>query len=159
LLELDHRLDVLRERVIAVAEVAERVAEPAAGVGHEVPYRRARGRGLVLQLERRDVAAYRRREIELALLDESHDHRRSDRLRDRGDLEERVAIHVKRMVDVGHTPACELLLAVVPDADGDAGHVIRGHAVTDERIEAGIHALKRTQSHDRARGLTAASFR
>jgi hypothetical protein len=43
------------------------------------------------------------------------------------------------MVDIGHAPAAELLLPIVPDADGDAGDVIARHAVTDEGVEAGIH--------------------
>jgi hypothetical protein len=92
LLELGHRGDVALERVVAVAEVREAVAEPPAGVRDEMADRRALLRGRVTQPERRDVAAYRRVEIERAALDEPHDHRRGHRLGDGSDLEERVAV-------------------------------------------------------------------
>ena len=60
LLELRHRGDVLRERVVAVAEVREAVTEPATGVRDKMPHGRARRGVGVLELERGDVRADRR---------------------------------------------------------------------------------------------------
>src|SRR4029077_3073631 len=64
LLELGHRRDIARERVVTLAEIRETVAEPATRVGHEVPERRAPRDVLVAQLELRKVAADRRVEVE-----------------------------------------------------------------------------------------------
>ena len=51
LLELSHRRDIARERVVALAEVGETVAEPAPGVGDEVSERCALSDVVVVELE------------------------------------------------------------------------------------------------------------
>src|SRR4029078_5494894 len=90
LIQLGHRRDVAREGVVALAEVGERIAEPPPGVGHEMTERRALRGVLVAKLELGDVAPYVRIQIERATLDEAHDDRRRNGLRDRCDLEEGV---------------------------------------------------------------------
>src|SRR5439155_9397269 len=73
LLELGHRRDVTRERVVAFSEVGEAIAEPAAGVRDEVPEGRGLRGVIVADLELGEVAADRRIPIERAALAEAHD--------------------------------------------------------------------------------------
>ena len=71
LLQIGHRGDVFGERVVALAEIGEAVAEPAPGVRDEVAQRRARSGILVADPELRKVAADRRVEVEGVALDQA----------------------------------------------------------------------------------------
>ena len=140
LLEVGHRRDVPREGVVALAEVREAVAEPAAGVRDEMTKGRALRGVLVAQAELRQVAADRCVEIERATFDEAHDDRRRDRLRDRRDLKERVAVHRKRVFEIRHAVRRDVLVAVVENADRDSGNVVAGHPVAHQLLELRSHA-------------------
>src|SRR6266550_2114225 len=140
LLELGHRRDVPGERVVALAEVREAVAEPAAGVGDEMAEGHASRRVLVAQAELRQVPADRRVQIERATFDQAHHDRRRHRLRDRRDLKERVAVHWKWMLDAGDAVRRDVLVALMKDADRDTGDVVAGHPIPHKLLELRPHA-------------------
>ena len=139
LLELGHRGDVALEGIVSVAEVGEAVPEPATGVRHQMVDRRALLSGGIAEAERGDVTAHRRVEIESAALDEPHDHRGRHRLGDRRDLEQRVAVDRKRMLDARHAERRDVELVRADHPDRDAGYAVALHGVAHEGVERGVH--------------------
>ena len=158
LFELRHRGDVFGERIVALARVGEAVAEPTAGVGHEMSERCARRRVLVAHTEFGNVATDRGVEIERATLHETHHDRGRDRLRDRGDLEERVGIDRKRMLDVRHAVCRDVFVALVQDPDRDTGDVVLGHPFPHQLIELRSHARILDRTRRREAGASSASL-
>jgi hypothetical protein len=110
-------------------------------VRQQVPDRDVAARVIVLYLESREIPADRRGEIDLLLLDQPHDRRGGEGLRNRRDRRDRVGRDGLRIVHVGDAEPPRHPLPVLDDAEGHAGDAVLGHLLPDERrqlLEAGI---------------------
>jgi hypothetical protein len=68
------------------------------------------------------VSRHRIIECDASFLDEHHDRGRSERLRDRADLEQRVGVDLERMLDVRHSMRRGVVLTVYEYARGSSGN-------------------------------------
>ena len=84
-------------------------------------------RVVILDAKFGKVAAERRVEIDLVLLDQPHHRRAGERLADRTDLEQRVVGDGQRMVDVRDAEGANGDAPILEDADRDAGDGVLGH--------------------------------
>ena len=84
-----HRRGEVAQRVFA-ALGARDLSFPSRGVRQQIPDRDVAADVLVAHLEVGQILPHRRLEIDFALLDQPHHHRRREGLRDRGDREDRV---------------------------------------------------------------------
>ena len=68
------------------------------------------------------VARHRRLECDVARGHQAHQRGGGERLGDRADQEQRVAVDRQRVLEARHPVARVRLVSVEPDADGDPGH-------------------------------------
>src|SRR5262245_53878446 len=111
------------ERVVAFTRVLEEVAFPAGGVIQELRYRHGARSVLVGDAELGQVRAHRSIEIDETPLDEPHQRGGGKRLRRRAAEEERLLVHGQRLLDVRDAMHGMVLLTVMEEPDGDAGHL------------------------------------
>ena len=118
-------------------EIAGAEAEPAA-VGQEVADREFAGHVRVRHPKVRQVVDHLVVPVELARIDEDRDRGGRERLRVRADRELRIRIDHRGLAELAHAVALRKdELAILDDANGDAGHQEGSHRPVDETVDFG----------------------
>lgn len=109
--------------VIAVAEIVEVISHPAAHVGEKMPDGHVLGNLFVVQLEILEVSMDRRVQVHFVAFRQLHQQGARKGLRDRSDLEESIRRDRQGVLHTRDAETREELLSLMPDANGDAGHL------------------------------------
>ena len=120
------RPDKILQRFLAAIRTRY-LSFPAGRVREQVPDGHVAADRLVLHVKIRQIRPDRRAEIDLALLDQAHHHRRRERLGNGGNGEHRVRRDGQRILDARDPEPSHRDATTVDDAESHAGHMVLAH--------------------------------
>ncbi|MFN8462380.1 MAG: hypothetical protein U0X93_11515 [Anaerolineales bacterium] len=121
------------ERVVAVAETVEVIADPSARVGEQVADGDFLRHAFILEFEILEILSHGRVEINFSLLGEHHQQRGGECFADGAGLHQGIGIDGQRVFNVRDAESRRPLFAFVINTNGDTGDMESLHFLLDAR--------------------------